>query len=42
MWLGAKPAVTLRGTLRYPEPVPPFVENGDVRTLNGSYRPWWV
>jgi len=42
MWLGAKPAVSLFGTLKYPEPVPPFVEGGKVRLLNGSYRPWWV
>ena len=42
MWLGAQPAISLLGTLTYPEPVPPFVEGGTVRLLNKSYRPWWL
>lgn len=36
MWLDEGPDVTLFGTLRYPEPVPPFIESGKVRLLKGS------
>jgi hypothetical protein len=36
MWLDEGPDVTLFGSLRYPEPVPPFIESGKVRLLKGS------
>jgi hypothetical protein len=38
LWIGASPAVELRGKLRYPEPVPPFVEGGHVRHLDKALK----